>query len=141
MPNQTDGTQFFTRVKVGDSDVHCMLEGGSQVNTITENFLVDLLNSQRALGIKMGDTKHPILQLEKWPEDESVRGVAGGALVPLVGAVVLRMRLCKKGSPGEGPDVKVRFKITASGSTDWVGMIVGAKVIDCSSYCLVSFLN
>ena len=85
-----------------------MLDGGSQVNTITENFLVDLLNSQKSLGIKMGDERHPILQLEKWPEEESVREVAGGALVPLVGAVVLNMKLCKKGT-SSGPDVKVRF--------------------------------
>ena len=76
----------------------------------------------------MGDPNHPILQLEKWPEEESVRGVAGGALVPLVGAVALRIKLCKKDAH-TGPDVNVRFKITASGSTDWVGMLVGAKVL------------
>ena len=58
-----------------------------------------------------------------------MRGVAGGKVVPLIGAVVLSVKMCKKGK-NEGPDIKARFKITARGATDWVGMILGGKAID-----------
>ena len=95
VPNVQDGTQFFTRVRVLENDTACMLDGGSMVNTITEDWLVNLINRMSRSGIRMKDPQSPIVQLEKWPEDESVRGVAGGKVVPLVGAVVLKMTMCE----------------------------------------------
>ncbi len=69
--------------------------------------------------IPLNDKRHPVLQLEKWPEEESVRGVAGGVTVKLVGSVVFRITMYRKGT-SEGPEVRIRFKITQAGSTDWV---------------------
>ena len=99
------------------------------VNSITEDQVVHIFNVNKQKGIKLGDKRHPILQLERWPAEECIRGVAGGKPVPLIGAVVIRLTMPEAGR-NTGPDIKVRFKITASGFTDWVGMIIGAKTID-----------
>ena len=103
--NFHEGTQFHTRVGLGDQETQMMLDGGSAVNSVTEEQVASVLNHYRAKNIPLNDKRHPVLQLEKWPEEESVRGVAGGVTVKLVGSVV-------------------------SGATDWVGMIVGAHAID-----------
>jgi len=130
--NFHEGTQFYTRVGLGDQETQMMLDGGSAVNSVTEEQVVATLNHYRAKNIPLSDKRHPVLQLEKWPEEESVRGVAGGVTVKLVGSVVFRIKMYRKGT-NEGPEVRIRFKITQAGSTDWVGMIVGAHAIDHSA--------
>ena len=40
----------------------------------------------------------------------------------------------------DGPQIKVRFKICAAGSTDWVGWIVGGRVLDCPARGGLGFL-
>ena len=127
--NFHEGTQFHTRVGLGDQETQMMLDGGSAVNSVTEEQVVSVLNHYRAKGIPLSDNRHPVIQLEKWPEEEAVRGVAGGVTVKLVGSVVFRITMFKKGT-NEGPEVRIRFKITQAGATDWVGMIVGAHAID-----------
>ena len=96
VPNNQEGTQFFTRVKVGEEYMRCMLDGGSQVNSITEEQVCAIMNDQKAREIKLDDPKHPIIQLEKRPQKECVRGVAGGKTVPLLGAVVMCVIMCKR---------------------------------------------
>ena len=99
------------------------------VNSVTEVYLVHIINTYRSMNIPMSDQRHPIVQLETWPEKECVRGVAGGKTVPLVGGVVMRLTMPEKGT-NKGPNILVRFKITGKGTTDWVGMILGARAID-----------
>ena len=77
----------------------------------------------------MSDKRHPIKALEKWKHEEALRGVAGGANVPLLGAAVVAVNLIEIGKQ-DGPEVLIRFKICKAGSTDWVGWIMGARCID-----------
>lgn len=127
--NDHQGTQFHTRVRVGGVNVQCMLDGGSIVNTVTESYIVNLLNQQERTGVTISDQRHPVIQLEQWPEQDFVRDVAGNKPAPLVGGVVLRVMMLQKGTD-KGPEIKVRFKILATGHTDWLGMIMGARAID-----------
>ena len=106
-----------------------MLDGGSMVNTITESHLVHILNTQRSMGVALDDKRHPVKQMENWPDEEAVRGVAGGKTVPLLGAVILEITMAERGT-NQGPNIRARFKITEKGSTDRVGMILGARAID-----------
>ena len=106
-----------------------MLDGGSGVNSTTEELVLIILNENRAAGISLGDKRHPVLQLEHWEQGEMLRGVASGKAVPLIGSVVLRVTMLELGKD-TGPDIKCRFKICAKGTTDWVGFILGARALD-----------
>ena len=107
-----------------------MIDGGSGVNSTTEELVIGLLEENRKAGINLSDKRHPIKKLEKWEHKEALRGVAGGASVPLLGSVVIAMNMVELGKD-TGPEVLIRFKICKSGSTDWVGWIIGARCIDC----------
>ena len=72
----------------------------------------------------------PITQLNQWKHEEALRGVAGGASITLLGAVVVAVNPIGIGKQ-DGPEVLVRFKICKSASTDWVGWIMGGRCIDC----------
>src|SRR6056300_435479 len=99
-----------------------------------------LLNKCREAGIRMGDHRHPVKKLEKWPRSEALAGVAGGASVPLLGSVVLSITFKRnrpadmipsEGGPSLGPSVPIRFKICAKGRLgQWVTMIIGAQTLD-----------
>ena len=125
------GIQFFTDVVIGVSTHPCMLDGGSGVNSTTEELVLKILNEQERAGIPLNDKRHPIKALEKWKHKEAIRGVAGSKKVRLVGAVVVQVKMVELGKD-EGPVIDVRFKICEKGSTDWVGWILGARAIDCS---------
>ena len=107
-----------------------MLDGGSGVNSTTEEIILQVLNENSAAGISLSDKRHPIKSIERWKHEEALRGVAGGANVPLLGAVVVAVNLIEVGKQ-DGPEVLIRFKICKAGSTDWVGWIMGARCIDC----------
>ena len=126
------GIQFFTGIKVGMSEHQLMLDGGSAVNSTTEELVLQILNENQKAGISLSDKRHPIKKFEKWKDREALRGVAGGANVPLLGAVVMEIRIIEVGKT-DGPKVNVRFKICKAKSTDWVGWIVGARAIDCGA--------
>ena len=106
-----------------------MLDGGSGVNSTTEELVIEILNENRAAGINLGDRRHPVIQLEYWQRPEQLSGVAGGKTVKLLGAVVMRVMMLKMGE-NTGPEIKVRFKVCAAGTTDWVGFIMGARALD-----------
>ena len=127
---EKEGIQYLTNCKIGGNQFPLMLDGGSGVNSIPEEMLVEILNQQRQGGIKLSDKRHPILQLERWTATEGLRGVAGGKVVPIVGAVVLAQEMTKLGDT-TGPVIRVRYKICAAGSTDWVPLIMGGRSIDC----------
>ena len=94
-----------------------MIDGGSALNSTTEELVIQLINENVEAGIRFGDRRHPIVALEKFTEEEAVRGVAGGARVPLVGSVVINVEMIQVRKE-TGPVVPVRFKICAKGTTD-----------------------
>ena len=109
-----------------------MLDGGSGVNSTTEELIVRILNEHSSAGIPLSDKRHPIKALEKWDHEEALRGVAGGASVPLLGAAVVAINLNEVGKQ-DGPEVLIRFKICKAGSTDWVIRLDhGGEVHRCS---------
>ena len=113
------GLQYFTNAKVGLSQHEIMLDGGSGVNSTTEEIVVRILNENTNQGISLGNPRHPIKALERWGKIEGLRGVAGSKVVPIIGAVVLRVDFIGKGKEN-GPynkPVYVRFKVCKAGST------------------------
>ena len=101
------------------------------MNSTTEEVIVRILNEHAAAGVALSNKKHPIKALERWKHEESIRGVAGGANVPLLGAAVVAINLIEI-SKNDGPEA-LGFKICQAGSTDWVGWIMGARCIDAPS--------
>jgi hypothetical protein len=130
VPEDRSGIQFFTRGRVGLTTHDFMLDGGSGVNSTTEELVLKVLNENQAAGISLDDKRHPIKQFERWAHEEALRGVAGGKNVPLLGAVIVAVHLIELGK-NDGPEVLVRFKVCGAGSTDWVGWILGGRCIDC----------
>ena len=95
-----------------------------------------MLNRAAELGIGTEDPRFPVVKLEKWVHPEFVHGIASGAPVPLKGAAVLRVTLLEGKTPEEaraGPEIFVRCKIAARGSSDWHGLILGGRALDCAS--------
>ncbi len=80
------------------------------MNSTTEKIVVDILNENRRAGISLSDPGQPIKKLERWSVKEVLRGVAGGASVGLIGAVVVKMTMLELGR-NTGPEILVRFKI------------------------------
>ena len=109
------------------------------MNSTTEELVLKILNECEAAGMKLSDPKHPVKLLERWEHKEGLRGVAGSKTVPLIGAVVVAVNMIELGK-SDGPEIKVRFKICAAGSTDWVGWILGARAIDCPARGGLGFL-
>ena len=105
-----------------------------RANHVTEELLVGMLNRAAELGIGTEDPRFPVVKLEKWVHPEFVHGIASGAPVPLKGAAVLRVTLLEGKTPEEaraGPEIFVRCKIAARGSSDWHGLILGGRALDC----------
>ena len=87
------------------------------------------------VGIGTDDPRFPVMKLEKWVHPNFVRGIASGAPVPLKGAAVLRVTLLEGKTPEQaraGPEIFVRCKIAARGSSDWHGLILGGRA-SCAS--------
>ena len=79
-----------------------MIDGGSGVNSTTEEFVLVILEENRKAGIGLADKRHPIKNLAKWEHKEALRGVAGGASVPLLGSVVMAVKMVELGKD-DGP--------------------------------------
>ena len=134
--NEPGGYQYRTVVQVLGKRVECMLDGCAGANHVTEELLVGMLNRAAELGIGTEDARFPVVKLEKWVHPEFVHGIASGAPVPLKGAAVLRVTLLEGKTPEEaraGPEIFVRCKIAARGSSDWHGLILGGRALDCAS--------
>ena len=67
VPNDINGYQFLVNAHIGavgkSKPYLLMADGGSGVNTIPEKTLVEILNQQKAAGIKLSDKRHPVVQL------------------------------------------------------------------------------
>ena len=82
---------------MGLSTHDIMLDGGSGVNSTTEDLVLQLINENEAQGIKMNDKRHPIRVLGGWKHEEALCGVAGSSRVPLIGSVVINMTMLQVG--------------------------------------------
>ena len=134
--NEQGGYQYRTSVRVLDKLVETMLDGCAGSNHVTEELVCGMLNRAATLGITPQDKRFPVVRFEKWVYPEYVHGIASGASVPLKGAVVLRVRLMEGKSvenATEGPEIFVRCKVAARGTSDWHGLILGGRALDCEA--------
>ena len=134
--NERGGYQYKTVTKVLDKRVETLLDGGAGSNHVTEELVVSILNRAAALGLKPDDSRFPIIQFEQWVYPEYVHGIASGSPVPLKGSVVLRVRLQEGNSVEksvDGHELFVRCKIAAKGTSDWHGLILGGRALDCEA--------
>ena len=134
--NEKGGYQYKTVTKVLDKMVETLLDGGAGSNHVTEELVVSILNRASALGLNPDDPKFPIVQIEQWVYPEYVHGIASGSPVPLKGSVVLRVRLQEGPSADkceDGHELFVRCKIAAKGTSDWHGLILGGRALDCEA--------
>ena len=127
--NDPGGYQLITETLVFGIPVPTLLDTGAAVNTITEEMLVEIINSALQDGVKAQDPEYPVVQLERWQEKECVAGVAKDRPVKLIGAVVLRVVL-GTAKARQGPQVLLRFKIFSKGACDWHGLIIGGRALD-----------
>ncbi|CAK9019854.1 unnamed protein product [Durusdinium trenchii] len=80
-------------------------------------------------GIGPGNDKFPVAQLERWPQEEVVMGLANDAPIKLKGAVVMRVLLPDvNGQKTE--EILVRAKVIAKGLSTWHGLILGGRALD-----------
>ena len=134
--NDRGGYQYKTVTKILGKKVETLLDGGAGSNHVTEELVVSILNHAANLGIKPNSPEFPIVRFEQWVYPEYVHGIASGSPVPLKGAVVLRVRLQE--GPDEhrctdGHEIYVRCKIAAKGTSDWHGLILGGRALDCEA--------
>ena len=61
---------------------------------------------------------------------ECCTGISRGHDVPIIGAAVVRTELLQLGKE-KGPQILVRGKIFKKGTSDWLGLILGARALDC----------
>ena len=127
--NESRGCQWYTKARFGPVTLEVMLDSGAGLNTIPEDTLVDIINANEQAGIKMSDERHPVVELQSWSEPEYCKGVAGGVSVPLIGGVILCLTFVDR-NDGRTQTVRAKFKILASGKTDWVPIILGGSAID-----------
>ena len=130
VPNDRRAYNYRTRTQVVGIPVQTLLDGGAGVNSAAEEVVVGAINVATCKGIKPSDPTYPVVQLETWPEEEAVTGISGGAEVPIIGAVVLRVPMTELGK-AQGPEVLYRCKIFKAGTSDWMGNIIGARALDC----------
>ena len=133
--NEPGGYQYRTVVQVLDRKVECMLDGCAGANHVTEELVVGMMNRAAELGIGTEDPGFPVVRLEKWVHPEYVHGIASGAPVPLKGAAVLRVTLLEGRTADDcrpNTEIFVRCKIAARGTSDWHGLILGGRALDCA---------
>ena len=112
------GYNYRTEVRLAKIPVVELLDGGTGINSVTEEMLVGMLNKCWADKIPSDNNAWPVVQLEKWPRAENVMGIAAGKPLSLVGSAALRVRFCDVDSRAPGVEVLVRCNIFPKGLTD-----------------------
>ena len=107
----------------------CLLDGCAGCNSIAEEVVVGAIRTALEQGIGPGNDKFPVAQLERWPQEEVVMGLANDAPIKLKGAVVMRVLLPDvNGQKTE--EILVRAKVIAKGLSTWHGLILGGRALD-----------
>ena len=137
--NEPGGYQYRTVVQVLGKRVECMLDGCAGANHVTEELLVGMLNRAAELGIGT-DRGPPVSSREAGKVGPS--RVRSRHSLRRAGAFKGRGRppghpSAREGKTPEearaGPEIFVRCKIAARGSSDWRGLILGGRALDCAS--------
>ena len=97
VPNDRCGYNYRTRPRIVGIPIEALLDGGAGVNSIAEEAVVGTINAARILGIGLNDPRFPVLYFERWPEEESVVGIAKGKNIQILGAALLRVELVEQG--------------------------------------------
>eukprot|EP00969_Alexandrium_andersonii_P005038 218312-Alexandrium_andersonii.AAC.1 len=58
-----------------------LLDGGAAVNAVTEKLVVGCVNCANDYGLSLKDPSYPIVQSERYSENEAVTGIAKGHAV------------------------------------------------------------
>ena len=132
--NGQHGYNYRTEVKIANTKVVALLDGGSGINSVTEEMLVGMLNKCWDEKTPRDSKLWPVIQLEKWPQAEMVMGIAAGKPLTLAGSAVLRVIFFDIDTRLPDVEVLVRCKIFPKGSTDWHGLIIGAEALDCLAH-------
>ncbi|CAK8990984.1 unnamed protein product, partial [Durusdinium trenchii] len=128
-PNCKGGYQYQTEVKVLDRYVGCLLDGCAGCNSITEEVVMGAIRAALQQGIGPDSEKFPVAQLERWPQEEVVMGLANDAPIKLKGAVVMRVQMPDvNGQKVE--EILVRAKVIGKGLSTWQGLILGGRALD-----------
>ena len=134
--NASGGYQYKTLTEICGARVETMLDGCAGSNHVTEELVCGMLNKAKEMGLKPDDPKFPVVQMERWVHAEAVHGIAASSPVPLKGAVVMRVTLLEGFTPEDckpSHEILVRAKISAKGRSDWHGLILGGRSLDCQS--------
>ena len=129
--NGQHGYNYRTEIKIANTKVLALLDGGSGINSVTEEMLIGMLNKCWEEKTPRDSKLWPVIQLERWPQAEMVMGIAAGKPLTLAGSAVLLVHFCDIDSRLPDVEVLVRCKIFPKGSTDWHGLIIGAEALDC----------
>jgi hypothetical protein len=127
--NAKGGYQYQTEVKIMNRYVGCLLDGCAGCNSITEEVVVGAIREALRSGIDPSSDQFPVAQLERWPKEEVVMGLANGAPIKLKGAAVLRVTFPDV-SGRKDRQVLVRAKVIANGGSTWHGLILGGRALD-----------
>ena len=128
-PNDGGGYQLRTKVTIMGKKVPTLLDGGAGVNSVSEELVVGVRNQAHKKGLRAGDKEYPVIELQTWKEKETVTGVRKDANIQLVGSVVMLIEFCGINQK-EGPKTRIQFKIFKAGQSDFLGVILGGRVLD-----------
>ncbi|CAK9020527.1 Uncharacterized protein SCF082_LOCUS14946 [Durusdinium trenchii] len=113
--------------KKGSGEV--VVQEKSQSTDKVLEVVVGAIRTALEQGIGPGNDKFPVAQLERWPQEEVVMGLANDAPIKLKGAVVMRVLLPDvNGQKTE--EILVRAKVIAKGLSTWHGLILGGRALD-----------
>ena len=94
--------------------------------------MVSMINKPRQVNVKPDSPEFPIVQSEKWDKREQVTGVKRDAAIQVIGAVVLRVGLLQVTGKA-GPSILVRAKVFEKGASEFQGLILGGRALDCEA--------
>ena len=107
----------------------CLLDGCAGCNSVTEELVVGAIKAALKDNIPADSSKFPVAQLECWPKEDVVMGLANGAPINLKGAAVIRVTFPDV-TGKKDREILVRAKITAKGCSTWQGLILGGRALD-----------
>ena len=129
-PNLKGGYQYESECQILDKKVPLLLDGCAGCNSCSEELIAAMITYALNNGVLPNDKRFPIAQLEKWPLQECVQGLAKSTPVDLKGGAVLRVALVDM-SGQKSKNILVRVKICAAGTVGFNGLILGGRALDC----------
>ena len=129
-PNLKGGYQYESECQILDKKVPLLLDGCAGCKSCSEELIAAMITYALNNGVLPNDKRFQIAQLEKWPLQECVQGLAKSSPVDLKGGAVLRVALVDM-SGQKSKSILVRVKICAVGTVGFNGLILGGRALDC----------